>query len=114
MERRIGRMQGEIDSEQKEKLEAKIEELTKTMEEKNNLLVLLNTQLKQLQVILWVNMYMLRATGVDSQGRGWGRATFFWFYVFKLLKRGKINSNASCCDLDLKTMCYIKAFYYIQ
>ena len=43
-------MQGEMDTEEKEKLEAKIDELVNALEEKNNLRALLNTQLKQLQV----------------------------------------------------------------
>ena len=50
LERRVGRMQGEMDTEEKEKLEAKIDELVNALEEKNNLRALLNTQLKQLQV----------------------------------------------------------------
>jgi len=43
-------MQGEVDTAEKEKLEAKIEELVQNLDEKNNLRALLNTQLKQLQV----------------------------------------------------------------
>ena len=50
LERRVGRMQGEINTEEKEKLEAKIEELLQALDEKKNLRSLLNTQLKQLQV----------------------------------------------------------------
>uniref|UniRef100_A0A8C6CPZ5 Coiled-coil domain-containing protein 39 n=1 Tax=Moschus moschiferus TaxID=68415 RepID=A0A8C6CPZ5_MOSMO len=49
VERRMSRLKGEIDSEEKQALEAKTVELQKTLEEKNSALCLLETQIKKLR-----------------------------------------------------------------
>lgn len=46
----MSRLKGEINSEEKQALEAKMVELKKTLEEKKSALALLETQIKQLHV----------------------------------------------------------------
>lgn len=50
VERRINRMQGERSNEEKLQLEARIEDLTQELEDKNGVHTLLSLQLKRLQV----------------------------------------------------------------
>ncbi|XP_078482846.1 coiled-coil domain-containing protein 39-like [Ciona intestinalis] len=49
LERRLAHMQGDVNTEERKELEAKIEQLTKTLDEKNAVHTLLTTQLKRLQ-----------------------------------------------------------------
>jgi len=49
LERRLARLMGEVDTEEKRELEAKIVELTKTLEEKTGVQTMLTAQLKRLQ-----------------------------------------------------------------
>lgn len=50
VERRMSRLKGEINSEEKQALEVKIVELRKTMEERKSTLSLLEEQIKKLHV----------------------------------------------------------------
>lgn len=50
MERRMSRLKGEINSEEKQSLEAKITDLKKILEEKKSTFGLLETQIKKLHV----------------------------------------------------------------
>nr|CAB3228550.1 coiled-coil domain-containing protein 39-like [Phallusia mammillata] len=49
LERRLARLQGDMNTDEKKELEAKIEELTQTLDERNAIHTLLTTQLKRLQ-----------------------------------------------------------------
>lgn len=49
LERRLARLMGEVDTEEKRELEAKIVELTKTLEAKTGVQTMLTAQLKRLQ-----------------------------------------------------------------
>ena len=53
MERRIARMEGQTTSEEKEELEKKIKELTKTLENRQQTFNLVDTQVR-LQLVLFI------------------------------------------------------------
>ncbi|XP_039256465.2 coiled-coil domain-containing protein 39-like [Styela clava] len=68
LERRIARMRGEINTEEKKELEARIASLTASLEDKNNIHIVLTTQLKRLQDDIRRQKRDMDKTGTEKSG----------------------------------------------
>ncbi|NXU59328.1 CCD39 protein, partial [Turnix velox] len=68
VQRRLSRLEGEVNADEKQVLEAKITELKKTLEEKKNACDLLNTQYKKLQSDVHFIKRVMDKTGEETNG----------------------------------------------
>ncbi|NXY15328.1 CCD39 protein, partial [Atrichornis clamosus] len=68
VQRRLSRLEGEVDSDEKQVLEAKVSELKKTLEEKKNAYDVLQVQYRKLQNDLQVIKKTIDKTGEETSG----------------------------------------------